>query len=104
MLLRSHVAVAVMQAVSYSSDSSPSLGPSICRGCSPKKTKRKERRREGRKGKKEVFLCKRSELTLSKLCFSLINVAYLIFLTPISLPLKTGSVCILNYIYVLLAP
>ena len=36
--LRSCIAVAVVQAGGYSSDSSPSLGTSICRGCgSPKK-------------------------------------------------------------------
>ena len=35
--LRSHIAVAVVQASSYSSDSTPSLGTSICLGCGPKK-------------------------------------------------------------------
>ena len=39
--LRSHVAVAVALALSdsHSSDSSPSLGTSICHGCGPKKQK-----------------------------------------------------------------
>ena len=37
--LGSHVAVAVVQASSYSSDMTPSLGTSKCHGCSPKKTK-----------------------------------------------------------------
>ena len=37
MQLRSRVAVAVAVAGSYSSDSTPSLGTSICHGCSPKK-------------------------------------------------------------------
>ena len=36
--LGSHVAVAVVQAVRCSSDLSPSLGNSICCGCSPNKT------------------------------------------------------------------
>ena len=39
--LRSHVAEAVAVAGSCSSNSIPSLGTSICRGCSPKKTKKK---------------------------------------------------------------
>ena len=37
MRLRSHVAVAVVQAGRYSSKSTPSLGTSICCGFSPKK-------------------------------------------------------------------
>ena len=41
MQLRSHIAVAVVQANSYSSDSMPSLGTSICFGCSPKRPKNK---------------------------------------------------------------
>ena len=40
--LGSRVAVAVAQARSYSSDSTPSLGTSICCECGPKKQKRKE--------------------------------------------------------------
>ena len=39
--LGSHVAVAVVQA-SYSSDSTPSLGTSICRRCGPRKKKDKK--------------------------------------------------------------
>ena len=39
--LRSGVAVAVVEAGSYSSDSTPSLGTSISRRCSRKKTKEK---------------------------------------------------------------
>ena len=46
MPLRSCVAVAV--APSYSSDSTPSLGTSMCLRCSPKK-KRKEKKRKERK-------------------------------------------------------
>ena len=38
----SHVAVVVVQAGSYSSDSTPGLGTSICHGCGPKKTKKKK--------------------------------------------------------------
>ena len=48
MWLRSGVAAAVAQAGSYGSDSIPSLGISICHGCSPKKTKQKKK-----KGKRE---------------------------------------------------
>ena len=39
--LRSGVAVAVVQADSYSSDSSPGLGSNICQGCSPKNKQKK---------------------------------------------------------------
>ena len=39
MQLGSSVAVAMVQARSYSSDSTPSLGTSICRRCIPKKKK-----------------------------------------------------------------
>ena len=41
MQLRSGVAVAVAQAGRYSSNSTPSLGTSICCGCGPKKKKAK---------------------------------------------------------------
>ena len=44
--LRSHVAVAVGQAGSCSSDSTPSLGTSISCGCGPKKTKKKKKKKE----------------------------------------------------------
>ena len=61
MWLQSHVAVAMVKASGYSSDSSPGLGTFICFGCGPKKTKkererkkeRKEGRKEGKKGRKE---------------------------------------------------
>ena len=46
MWLRSHIAVAVVQAGSYSSNWTPSLGTSICLRCGPKKTKEKKRERE----------------------------------------------------------
>ena len=39
-------AVALAQACVYSSDSTLSLGTSICRRCSPKKTKKKEKKIE----------------------------------------------------------
>ena len=39
--LGSGIAAAVVQAGSCSSDLTPSLGTSICRGCGPKKTKKK---------------------------------------------------------------
>jgi len=41
MRLGSSVAVAVVQAGSCSSDSTPSLGTSICCGCGPEKKKKK---------------------------------------------------------------
>ena len=40
--LGSGVAVSVAQACSYSSDSTPSLGTSVCHGCGPKKRTKKE--------------------------------------------------------------
>ena len=40
--LGSRVAVALAQASGYSSDWTPSLGTFMCRGCSPKKTKKKK--------------------------------------------------------------
>ena len=45
MRLGSHVAVAVAYAGSCSSDSTPSLGTSICPGCGPKKEKKKKKRK-----------------------------------------------------------
>ena len=53
--LGSGVAVALVQASSNSSDSTPSLGTSICHGCGPKKT-RKEGREGGRKEGNGHFL------------------------------------------------
>ena len=52
MKLGSGVAVAVVEAGSCSSDWTPSLGTSICFGCSPKKTKRPKKE----KGKQPVAL------------------------------------------------
>ena len=46
--LGSGVAMAVMKASSYSSNSTPSLGTSICRGCGPKKTKDKKKKKRER--------------------------------------------------------
>ena len=43
MRLGSGVAVAVVHASSYSSNYNPSLGTSICHGCSPKKKQRKKK-------------------------------------------------------------
>ena len=43
--------MAVVQAGGYSSNSSPSLGTSICRGGSPKKPKKKKKKKEKREGK-----------------------------------------------------
>ena len=44
--LRSGVAVAMAQASSYSSDSTASLGTSICYKCSPIKTKKKKKKKK----------------------------------------------------------
>ena len=41
--------MAVVQASGYSSDSTPSLGTSICHGCSPRKDKNKKIEKRGRK-------------------------------------------------------
>ena len=46
MWLGSHIAVAVMEAGSYSSDSTPSLGTSICCRCGPKKAKKKKKKKK----------------------------------------------------------
>ena len=46
MRLGSHVAVAVAYAGSCSSDSTPSLGTSICPGCGPKKEKKKKEKKK----------------------------------------------------------
>ena len=46
--LGSRIAVAVVQAGSYSLDSTPSLGTSICHGCGPKKTIKKKKERKKR--------------------------------------------------------
>ena len=47
-LVRSHAAVGVVKAGSYSSNSSLSLGTSICCGCGPKETKKKKKMQTGR--------------------------------------------------------
>ena len=54
--LRSCVAGAGAVAVagSYSSDSTPSLGTSICPGCSPKKTKRRRKKKSTNKRKSKL--------------------------------------------------
>ena len=53
MRLRSGVAVAVVEASSYSFNFTPSLGTSICRACGSKKdrqTERKGRKKESNRG------------------------------------------------------
>ena len=47
MQLGTCVAVAVVEAGSYSSHSTPSLGTSICHGCGPKKKKKKKNQNLG---------------------------------------------------------
>ena len=54
MQLGFRVALAVAVAGSYSSDSVPSLGTSICRGCGPKKTKDQKKKKKEREKKKET--------------------------------------------------
>ena len=49
--LRSHVAMAVAEASSYSSAWTPSLGTSIYHGCSPKKKKKKRQVKEKKRKK-----------------------------------------------------
>ena len=51
MQLRSHVAVAVLQASGYSSDWTPSLGTSICRESGPRNGKRTKKKKKSRKKK-----------------------------------------------------
>ena len=46
MQLGSGIAMAAVYTSGYSSDSIPSLGPSICHGCGPQKTKRKKKKRK----------------------------------------------------------
>ena len=45
----SYVAVAVVEAGSCSFDSAPSVGTSICSGCSLKKKKKRKKKEKGRK-------------------------------------------------------
>ena len=54
--LGSHAAVAVVQVGSCSSDSTLSLGTSLCHECSPKKVffkKKKKRKKKRKKGRKK---------------------------------------------------
>ena len=51
MQVGSGMAVAVVQACDYSSDSAPSLGTSMCPRCGPKKTKTKKETKKQGKGK-----------------------------------------------------
>ena len=53
--LRSDIAVAEAQASSYSSDSTPSLGTSICRGCGPRKRPKDEEKKKPFKKKLSFF-------------------------------------------------
>ena len=76
--LRSAIAVAMAQAGCCSSDSTPSLGTSICHRCSPQKIKKKKKkegrkdgRKEGRKKEKkkeirEFHVCGKQEHTPKK--------------------------------------
>ena len=59
--LRSGMVVALVQASSCSSDSTPSLGTSICCRCGPKKTKTK-----GKKRRKHVFYILQSSIGMPR--------------------------------------
>ena len=65
--LGSGIAVAAVQAGSYSSDSTPSLGTSICRGFSPKKTLKKKKRRRRRGKHKSLITSNRAPWLISGL-------------------------------------
>ena len=56
--LRSHIAVALVQASGYRFDATPSLGTFICSGCSPKnsKDKKKKKKKEGTAAGKIRFI------------------------------------------------
>ena len=56
MKLGSGIAAAVAVANSCSTDSTPSLGISICRGCGPKKKDRKKKNTLSLKKEKNVFI------------------------------------------------
>ena len=47
MQLRSHIAVAVAQTGSCSSNSTPSMETSVCHKCGPKKQKKKKKKKKG---------------------------------------------------------
>ena len=66
MWLGSGIAVAVAVAGSYSPDSTPSLGPSICHGCSPKKQSQKKKKQNP----KNVSTL---PIPQASLCFFLVN-------------------------------
>ena len=64
------VAVAVAMASSYSSDSTPSLGTSICIRCGPKNT-RKKKKKVGRKEGEEPLFYFQIKLNSPKLKYKL---------------------------------
>ena len=51
----SGIAVAVTEAGVYSSDSTLSLGTSVCLGCGPKKTKKKKKKKERERERERKF-------------------------------------------------
>ena len=57
MRLGSHVAVAVVEACSCSSDLTPSLGTSICLRFSLKKTKKKKRKERKNEERNQKMFC-----------------------------------------------
>ena len=71
--IRSHIAVAVAWAGSYSYDSTPGLGASICHGYSHKKTTTtttKKKRKKEKKERKKIQTSKKLWKTQSSFCHS----------------------------------
>ena len=52
---RSHIAVALAKASGYSSNSTPSLGSSICHGSGPRNGKKKKKRKKKRNKETQVL-------------------------------------------------
>ena len=100
MWLGSHIAVAVAQAGSYSSDSTPSQEISICHRCGP------ERQKEKKKKKKNVFFMQVAYLQFSQLFWVLAgSFIWLIFLFHFILYcFLCGFLCAVSSIVASLAP
>ena len=120
MQLRSHMAVAVAQSSSYSSDSTPRLGTSTCHGCKPKKTKRPKNKINSEPvfwktytRKPKIILFKRTNLISGRshvikkqiiynygYIFSELFIGCQNFFCPVfSSALTTSHKCVLEYIF-----
>ena len=81
--LRSHIAVAVAWASSFSTNLTPSLGTSICWKCGPKNQKKKKSRilfNRERERDQELYICKVRKVTsvlLVLLCIKYVNFLFL---------------------------